>query len=129
MPFALVSPGARRMVTLARATGTRVLDAPATFGASMPVTVIAGRVHRRSTTGPAPIDWVPGAAPDSARHRSSGYSTSAAAADTRPATAGLPSSVHSVDSSLVRVMMASGTRPPHMPEWTAWVSVRTSTST
>ena len=28
----------------------------------------------------------------------------------------------------LRVISASGTRPPHMPECTAWVSVRTSTS-
>ena len=31
--------------------------------------------------------------------------------------------------SRLRVIRASGTRPPHMPEWTAWVRVRTSTST
>ena len=28
----------------------------------------------------------------------------------------------------LRVMIESGTSPPHMPECTAWVSVRTSTS-
>jgi acetylornithine deacetylase/succinyl-diaminopimelate desuccinylase-like protein len=40
-------------VTRARAAGTSVLEAPATFGASNPVTVMAGWVHSRSTTGPA----------------------------------------------------------------------------
>ena len=70
--FALLSPGARRTVTRARATGTRVLEAPATFGASKPVTVMAGWDHSRSTTEPVPIQRVPGAAPDSARSRSSG---------------------------------------------------------
>ena len=34
--------------------------------------VIAGWVQSRSTTGPEPIQLVPGAAPDSARSRSSG---------------------------------------------------------
>ena len=32
-------------------------------------------------------------------------------------------------SARLRVISASGTSPPHMPEWTAWVSVRTSMST
>ena len=59
-------------MTRARATGTRVLEAPATFGASSPVTVMAGRDHSRSTAEPVPIQLVPGAAPDSARSRSSG---------------------------------------------------------
>jgi hypothetical protein len=49
-----------------------VFEAPATLGASSPVTVIAGRAHSRSTAEPVPIYLVPGSAPDSARSRSSG---------------------------------------------------------
>src|SRR5260370_25551157 len=41
------SPGAIRMLTLARAAGTRVLGAVATGGASTPVTAMAGAAHRR----------------------------------------------------------------------------------
>ena len=71
---------------------------------------------------------MPGTAPDSARSRSSGYSTSAAGPECRPATATLPRSSCSVEIRRARVISESGTRPPHMPEWTAWVRVRTSTS-
>ena len=53
--LAVVSPGAMRRLSLARAIGTRVLLAPSTFGASRPVTVSAGRVQSRSTIEPSPI--------------------------------------------------------------------------
>ena len=89
----------------------------------------AGLVQSRSTVEPSPIHWTPGSAPDSARSRSSGYSTSAAGPLCSPATATLPSSSCSEAISRLSVISASGTRPPHMPEWTAWVSVRTSMST
>ena len=86
--------------------------------------------------GPQPLDGRAGADPAGPGRGAGlgaqpfhGVSTSAAGAEARPSTAGLPSSVHSVASSFVSAMMASGTRPPHMPEWTACVSVRTSTST
>ena len=94
----------------------------------MPVTVIAGLVQSRSTVEPSPIHSTPGTAPDSARSRASGYSTSAAGPLCRPATATLPASSCRLAITRLRVISASGTRPPHMPEWTAWVSVRTSTS-
>ena len=113
---------------LARADGVRVLLAPSTLGASMPVTVIAGLVHSRSTIEPSPIHSTPGATPDSARSRSSGYSTSAAGPLCSPATATLPASSWRLAITRLSVISASGTRPPHMPECTAWVSVRTSTS-
>ncbi len=90
--LAVVSPGAMRRLSLARATGTRVLLAPSTFGASSPVTVSAGRVHSRSTTEPSPIHSTDPWALDSARSRSSGYSTSAAGPWKSPATATLPAS-------------------------------------
>ena len=89
---AVVSPGAIRIEILARAAGTRVLLAPSTLGASRPVMLSEGLVHSRSTTGPSPIHSTPGLAPDSARSRSSGYSTSAAGPLCRPSTATLPSS-------------------------------------
>lgn len=53
--LAVESPGASRIVTLARAIGVRVLLAPSTLGASMPVIVIAGWVHIRATALPEPI--------------------------------------------------------------------------
>ena len=49
-----VSPGATRMETLARADGTRVLEAPSTLGASMPVIDSEGLVQSRSTALPLP---------------------------------------------------------------------------
>ena len=88
-----------------------------------------GLVQSRSTAEPSPIHSMPGTAPDSARSRSSGYSTSAAGPLCRPATATLPRSSCRLAISRLSVISASGTRPPHMPECTAWVSVRTSTST
>ena len=128
MAFAVVSPGAMRRLSLARAIGTRVLLAPSTFGASRPVTVSAGRVHSRSTTEPSPIHSTDPWALDSARSRSSGYSTSAAGPWKRPATATLPASSWRLAITRLSVMIASGTSPPHMPEWTPWPSVRTSMS-
>ena len=67
-----------------RAAGTRVLEAPSTLGASRPVIDSAGWVQSRSTTLPVPIHSMPSAAPDSARSRASGYSTSAAGPEWRP---------------------------------------------
>ena len=125
----MVSPGAIRSEIRAFAAGTRVLLAPATLGASRPVTLSAGLVQSRSTIEPLPIHSMPGAPPDSARSRSSGYSTSAAGPLCRPAIATLPASSWRVAITRLSVISASGTRPPHMPEWTAWVRVRTSMST
>src|SRR5690242_21852093 len=42
------SPGATRMLTLARATGTSVFEAAATDGASMPITAMAGPAQSRA---------------------------------------------------------------------------------
>ncbi len=124
----MVSPGAIRIEMRARAAGTRVLEAPATLGASSPVMLSDGLVQRRSTMLSEPIQSMPGTAPDSARSRSSGYSTSAAGPACRPATATLPSSSCRLAISRASVISESGTSPPHMPECTAWVSVRTSMS-
>ena len=126
--FSAVSPGAMRIEMRARAAGTRVLEAPATFGASRPVIERAGLVHSRSTAEPEPIHSRPGAAPDSARSRSSGYSTSAAGPLCSPLIATLPSSSCRLAITRLSAISESGTRPPHMPECTAWVSVRTSMS-
>ena len=45
-----------------------------------------------------------------------------------PATATLPSSSCRVASNRHRAVKASGATPPYAPEWTAWSSVRTSTT-
>ena len=82
--LAVVSPGAIRIEIRQRAAGTRVLLAPATLGASRPVIESAGLVQSRSTVEPSPIQPIAGTAPDSARSRSSGYSTSAAGPACRP---------------------------------------------
>ncbi len=72
---------------------------------------------------------MPAAAPDSARSRSSGYSTSAAGPAVQPLDRDVAARRRAgVASSRASVISASGTSPPHMPEWTAWVRVRTSTS-
>ena len=105
-----------------------MLLAPATLGPSRPVIESAGLVQSRSTVEPSPIQSMPATAPDSARSRSSGYSTSAAGPACSPSTATLPRSSCRVAISRASVISESGTRPPHMPECTAWVSVRTSTS-
>jgi hypothetical protein len=70
--LSVVSPGAIRKEILARALGTRVLLAPSTLGASIPVTVSDGLVHSRSTAEPEPMNSTPAATPDSARRRSAG---------------------------------------------------------
>ena len=90
MAFSVLSPGAIRSEILARAVGTRVLLAPSTWGASRPVTVSDGLVHSRSTLEPEPMNSTPSAIPDSARSRSTGYSTSAAEPVCSPSTATLP---------------------------------------
>ena len=76
--LATESPGAIRRLSRAVAAGTRVLLEPSALGAVRPITESAGLVQRRSTLEPLPIHRTPGTAPDSARRRSSGYSTSAA---------------------------------------------------
>ena len=69
---AVVSPGAIRSESLARAVAVRVLLAPSTLGASRPVMVSEGWVQSRSTAEPWPMNSTPGAMPDSARSRSAG---------------------------------------------------------
>ena len=127
--LSVVSPGAIRIEIRARAAGTRVLEAPVDLRG-----VQADDAQRR--LGPQPLDG--GARPDPV-HPGQRPRTPRAAGPRgsprrrpgprdRPATATLPSSSCSVAISRLRVISASGTSPPHMPECTAWVRVRTSTS-
>jgi hypothetical protein len=65
-------PGGTRRLTFARALGNSVLDASATLGASMPMTVIEGCDQMRDVIDPEPRYATPSSTPDSARSRSSG---------------------------------------------------------
>ena len=62
-----------------------------------------------------------GAAPRGSRRRRPGPGRARA-------TATLPASSWRLAITRLSVMIASGTSPPHMPEWTAWPRVRTSMS-
>ncbi len=68
------------MLTLARATGTSVLEAAATDGASMPVTAIAGPAQSRSVRAPVPVSRTPSSIPASARNCASVRSGESASA-------------------------------------------------
>ena len=113
-----------------RAAGTRVLLAPSTLGASRPV-------MRQRRLGPEPLDGRAGADPlDAGRPRRT--RRAAAPRGSRRRRPGrraarrprrCPGRRAGWRSAGLRVISASGTRPPHMPECTAWVSVRTSMST
>ena len=94
----------------------------------MASTAMAGRFQSRSTIGPLPISRTPSRHPPPP------------AAGPRVVQVGgrTPGQSSHGDVALVVVqrrrcsrdsaVRASGTTPPHMPEWTAWSSVRTSTS-
>ena len=66
------SPGARRRLTRARATGTTWFDEPWIAGASMPRTATAGPAHTRSAIEPLPMVWSPSTVPASSRKSPSG---------------------------------------------------------
>ena len=121
---------ATRRVILARAVGVRVLRAPSTLGASRPVTVRAGLAHSRSTTraGADELD-ARGDARLGAQPLGGVVHVGGGDRCESPRRRGRRRSSYSVASRRHSAIRASGTRPPHMPECTAWVSVRTSTST
>ena len=56
-------PGASRTVTRVRVDGSRVFDARATGGTSMPVTVTDGRAQTRAATAPVPASRTPSSRP------------------------------------------------------------------
>src|SRR5690349_12363897 len=97
-------------------SGDRVLEAFATLGASMPVTVIDGLFQMRLRIVPVPMGLTPSGRPASSRRVSSVYSGVSASRSVSPATATAPVSSHSVDRSLSVAIMASGTAPPNMAE-------------
>ena len=102
-----------------------MLEAFATLGASMPVTVMLGLFQMRLRIVPVPIGLTPAGSPASSRSVSSLYGGVSASRSVSPSTATAPSSSHSVASSLTVAIIASGTAPPNMPECEAWSSVRT----
>ena len=111
------------------AAGTRVLLEPGDLGRVEPD-------DRERRLGPEPLDA--GAAADPARRRRRRRTRRAAAPRgsrrrprvrrTGPRRRRCPRRRGRVAIRRERVIRESGTRPPHMPECTAWVRVRTSTS-
>ncbi len=122
-------PGASRTVMRAVVEGSRVFDARATVGTSMPVTVADGRAQTRAATDPEPVRCTPSGTPVWARNTSSGYSTAGSGAVTRPGTATEPSASQSRSSSRTSAVTASGAAPPYEPECRPWSRVRTCRST
>ena len=100
------------------------MDAFATSGASMPVTVIAGCAQMRERIVPVPIgrDAVeqPGLG---AQLRLVVVRASRGSRAVRPSTATEPSASHSEASSRTVASIASGAAPPNMPECDACASV------
>ena len=113
------SPGARRMLTLAVATGTSCCAAVAVGGASIPRTAIAGRAQSRSVSGPSPRSRTPGRSPESRRSSASLMFMSCDESVCNPSTATSPLSLCSVVISLHNAVSASGIGPPYRPLCTA----------
>ena len=126
--FSGLSPGARRVLMRARDTTARVLEEVAMEGMSMPMTEIAGWVHRRDATDPVPARGTVSRMPESLRKSASAYSSSGSGARFRPSTATVPVASCRVASSCAMRVWASSMGPPNMPEWMAWLPTCTSMS-
>ena len=109
--FAASSPGASRMLTTARARGSRTFATSSVRGASMPSTATAGLSHERSATEPVPISSTPGSRPASARKVASSGSGASVVPVTRPGTATSPRSSCRVASVRQSAVSASPTGP------------------
>ncbi len=122
-------PGAMRMLTLARAAGTSWLIASERGGASMASTDTAGLIHSRLVSDPSPMNSMPSSTPAWERNSSSVRSRGSASPVTKPGTATFPLESCSPLRMRVRIVSASATTPPNIPEWTPFSNTRTSTKT